>query len=642
MSKTIKRLTALMSVLVVFLSSFGTSALTDDNGNTFDYNSYPVVLVPGYASASLCYDEGGETKTAWGWEISDLTPGVADNIVELIRGIIRVSLGDSEYLPKAVGETLTDMFEPMRCNPDSTSVKNVRPVLFNAWETCDEYMNENYPDGDYRVELDMTGALDELIGEENVFYFNCDFRMSAKVCAQTLDIYIEQVLDYTKAQKVNIVAVSHGGLITSAYLDLYKDKQQVYNVVMDEPALAGAELAADFMNGEISLDEESLVKYLEYHAQCETDFNWLLKAQQLGALDGAIETVLPYAREAVKYWGSLWDLIPPDEYDKLKEKYLDKDESADLIAQSDYVHYQLMPNYRQLFESAKNLGINVSIIAGSGHSVLTGTAQNSDGIIALKSSTGATCAPVGKRFADGYTQKEESAQRLISPSMDIDASTCYLPYNTWIVDGLYHGMEFWDEYTRGLLFTLLLTDEPFDNTSDPDYPMFKDTTSVTSSVYFAFNKSFSGYADCDDTSLIITNLSKKYDMYILNIKCCGFSADFDYEFRAVPPGESIEVPFDAILPEGVTYSEITVTYVLAGSVTPLAQRTQPFTILNGRESTAADGFVEKGFETDFERRAGKKLLTVLDKIGAKDFVSTVYDAASSKWSVLIDAIGSSH
>ena len=115
MSKTIKRLTALMSVLVIFLSSFGTSALTDDNGNTFDYNSYPVVLVPGYASASLCYDEGGETKTAWGWEISDLTPGVADNIVELIRGITRVSKGESESLAKELDHRMQALGHPMDC-----------------------------------------------------------------------------------------------------------------------------------------------------------------------------------------------------------------------------------------------------------------------------------------------------------------------------------------------------------------------------------------------------------------------------------------------------------------------------------------------------------------------------------------------
>ena len=77
---------------------------------------------------------------------------------------------------------------------------------------------------------------------------------------------------------------------------------------------------------------------------------------------------------------------------------------------------------------------------------------------------------------------------------------------------------------------------------------------------------------------------------------------------------------------------------MSGSVTPLAQRTQPFTVLNGAANETQDGFVKKGFESDFEQRAGKTLLTVLDRIGAKDFVSTVYDAASSKWRVLFDAI----
>ncbi len=622
-----KRFIALSMTLIVALTFFSLTSFAA-GGN---YNNYPIVLVPGYASASLVYEDGEEVHSAWGWEMSDLTQDFANNAVAVIKGMDFLLDGSGDYLVKAVGSIFQDMLGPLECNPDGSSKKQVRPVLFDAAVTNDKYMNKNYPDGDYRVELDMTGALDKLVGEENVFYFNCDFRMSAVECAGDLDEYIKQVKSFTGKDKVNIVAVSHGGLITATYLALYMNNQDVFNVVMDEPALGGAGLAVDFLNNEIHLDEESLVRYLEYHSQMETDFNWLVKSNPFDRVDESAKKVLPYAIESVKYWGSIWDFIPVDDYERLKAIYLNPVDSAELIAQSDFVHYKVMSNYREIFAKAKALGMNINIIAGSGNRILTGTNENSDGIITVSSSTGATCAPFGKRFADGYIQAVDTGERMISPYMNIDASTCYLPYNTWFVNGLYHGMEFWDEYSRSLLFMLLTTEKSIDVNTYDEYPRFHDTTSVTSSVYAEFNQSEQGFFTLKDTSLDVKNISAKYKMMILDIRCDGADIDFDWDFKILNPGESISVDFDGILPQGVTYSQIKVTYFLFGSATPLNQRKQIFTILNGEAAEKKDGYEAADFSYSFKSKVSDGLLKVLDKAGLTDLASAAFDAASSQW-----------
>lgn len=629
---TLKKLCCVFVAALLVLPLLSLASYAKENT---DYNGYPVVLVPGYASASLCYDEGGETKAAWGWQISDISSPFADNIVDLIKGADVLFDGDKGCISHALGKSFASLLEPMRCNADGTSVKNVRPVLFDAKETSDEYLNENYPDGDYRVELDMTKKIDSLIGEENVFYFNCDFRMSAVKCAEELDKYITQVKEYTGKDKVNIIAVSHGGLITAAYISLYMQKCDVFNVVMNEPALRGAALAADLMNDEFELDEETLMCYLEYHAQCETDYNWLVKANKLGVLDDIIDIIVPYVTDKVKYWGSIWDFIPTDDYERLKEEYLDFEESKELIAQSDYVHYELMNNYREIFEDAKSLGININIIAGTGNTIVSGSKVNSDGIISTASSTGAKCAPIGKRYENGSALKDAYGESLISPSMEVDASSAYLIYNTWFVDGLFHGMEFWDEYSRSLLFKLLLGDGSMNVSSDKNYPRFHSTTSVTSSVYAAFDKSSDGFLSESDTYLEISNLSQKYKMYVLSVKCDGADIEFERNFKPLQPGEKGLLSFSGSLPQNSAYIKITVTYFLPGSITPLNQRIMYFTANSdsGLQSVSSK-FSNSGFETPLEKRASKTVLKIINFTGTKDLADLLYDTASSGWKKL--------
>lgn len=624
-----KRIISIIMAVSVFITAFSFCA-----GGKTSYDGYPIVLVPGYASASLCYDENGETHAAWGWELRDIIPPLLKSTPEMVNGIRTLSAtGDNSALIESAGSCLMNILDAMRCNPDGTSVKNVHPVLFSAKETCDSYMNKKYPDGDYRVELDMTKALDALVGAENVFYFNCDFRMSAVDCANDLNRYIDDVKAYTGSDKVNIVAVSHGGLITATYLSLYLEKGDLNNVVMDEPALTGAGIAADILKYDCDFDEETMVRYLEYHSVCETDFNWIVRAHQMGFLDDILEKLIPHIKDGLIYWNSIWDFIAPDDYEELKAKHLDSEKSAGIIEKSDYVHYKVMANYKKIFRDAQASGVRVNIIAGSGNRILSGQNDNSDGIITVKSSTGAHCAPYGKRFSDFYVQTGISSDRAISPSMDIDLTDGYLPDNTWIVNGLFHGMEFWDEYSRSLLFKLLLSEKPVDVHTLAEYPQFKDTTSATSDVYVSFDKSCAGFIGIEDSKLIIKNCSQKRTAYILSVKSQNVKLDFDLEdVYSVSPGESTEIPFSGKLPTGVTFCQVTVNYIMTGTVTPLCRRSQTFTAVNGEGSAEEDGgFADASFPTTIENKKSSIAFYIAEKVGIQELADIIADSDAGRF-----------
>ena len=129
MHGTLKRLCCILLAALFVLPLFSFGSYAKENAC---YNGCPVVLVPGYASASLCYDDGGETKAAWGWQASDISSPFADNIVDLIKGADVLLDGKNGCFSHALGKSFSSLLEPMRCNADGTSVKNVRPVLFDA------------------------------------------------------------------------------------------------------------------------------------------------------------------------------------------------------------------------------------------------------------------------------------------------------------------------------------------------------------------------------------------------------------------------------------------------------------------------------------------------------------------------------
>lgn len=544
----------------------------------------PVVIVPGYSSSQMYYTaEDGTTEHVWGVVMDDLIFEVLKRIASVGEGLGSLVLGNAEPIARTVGEGFINLYGKLACNDDGTSMYNLSLYYTTPEETNSAYLMEIYPDGNFRHEPDIMDDVAPYVGYDNIFNFNCDFRMGAVSCANELDEYIEAVLAYTGAKKVNLVAISHGGQVTATYLTLFGHKKQVNNAVLNVPAIGGAGLAYDVLRGEFDFDEKTLINFVEYGFISETDYNWLVQAEQLGFLDEILNEFQPYALKVLGNWGSIWDFIEIEHYEDMKTLCLDTDANAGLIAVSDYFHYSVMPLFNTSLQKCNDdYDMLVSIIAGTDIPLVTGLKENSDGIITTKASTGATVSDYGKRFANGYTAINGD-NMYVSPSMTVDASTSYLPDTTWFIEGLFHGMEHKDEYSASLLVKLLVTDEIENVYSVSEYPRFHATTNAARAVFAAFDESLEGYLGSDDTSLVITNLSKQYTMKIASVNCKGARIGFDVsDIQEIAPGESVIVPFVGIVPSvSKTYCSVTITYKLDGSPTAINERKFNYTINNG-------------------------------------------------------------
>lgn len=597
-----------------------------------EISEYPVIIVPGYSGSALVMtDENGEVSDVWGLSTDDIIDRVLSRIAEIGIGLGASAFGNTDYIASVVGEELIELFEPIRCNPDGSSVYNISTKYTTAEETNRANLLEIHPGGGYQHEHEIMTKVAEYAGDENIYNFTCDFRFGAVACATRLDEYVQDVKAHSGKDKVNILAVSHGGQVTATYLSLFGYKQDVDNAVLTVPAIGGAALLYDLLSLTGELDELNLLHFIENGMKWENDYHWLVEAQQLGFLDDIIMSIMPYAYEAVGNWTSLWDFSPADHYEELKEMWLDPVENAKIIKTSDYMHETVMPGFWTTLQRCESdYGMNVAILAGHGNSATSGWQKDSDGIIPTDAATGAYCAPYGERFADGYTQKNPcNGKYKVSPDMTVDVSVAYMPDDTWFVDGLFHGMTYADYYSRNLMITALLTDEIEDVYSDPAYPQFHASTNPCYAVWAAFNNSTEGYLSSEDTSLTVSNLSREgYKIKILGITCDGVDLDFNLlGNNVIEAGESIEISFSGEIPEvSKQRVSLTVSYCAVGSLTPIGERTLDFTLMNGGDAVydSENPNAPAAANNPIDKLLLPPVKTLLEKLGLYNLFSMFY------------------
>ena len=618
-----KKFLSIILALAVVIASCTVFASASGDLDPDDITEYPVIIVPGYSASSLRLESG---KVIWGLDMDEVLDRVLNRIIDLGMGLGALTVGNAEILAATLGEEINGLFEEMRCNPDGSSVYPVERVVATAEETCSANLKVTFPNGDNRHEQDMAAEIEKYVDDDYIFNFTCDFRMGSEACATQLDELVQDVKRYTGKEKVNILAVSHGGQVTATYLALFGWKNDVDNVVMTVPAIGGAGIAYDLMSQTLEFDEECLIRFIEHGTCVEEDYNWLLKAQQLGFLDAVLNSLVPHIMPTLGYWGSLWDFIPVEKYEATKALLLDSTESAALIAKSDRFHYEIYPTMGEKMAECIANGANISIISGTGNRVVTGLKETSDAIITTTASTGAKTAPYGQRFADGYVQVNScGGKNKVSPDMTIDASTAYMPDNTWFVNGLFHGMTFWDYYSRELMMTLLLTDNITDVYSDPDFPQFKDTTNPSSAVYASFEGCEPGEINGEATRLVITNCCWENDVSLSAIYCDGIDLSVKINpFKKLAPGESIALDFEGEIPEvSGAVASITVYYTMA-TITPVGYRTQYFTVNNGDPVSSSDGTVDLTPSTPLDGIYGSEaVMDFLGTLGLRELVTMV-------------------
>ena len=609
-----KRLIAILLILTLLVG--GTSFVHALAPQTVT----PIVLVPGYGAPTLVRDPGTENESQiWKPDFRHLAgvalAGLADGIAAA-GGLIA---GNEDRMVKYAGNLILEATRGLNCNPDGSDVLPIAPKYTKPEESTYAYLTA-HKTGDYITEQVLADGLVGEVGEDNLFYCYSDFRHGAKEGAENLRRYIKEVKALTGAGKVRIVAVSYGGLVVGAYLKKYGALGDLDNIVLTVPALGGAAFAYDSLSGIVHLDEELIANFVEYGEVTETQLHWLLRADRMKVLDPlCARLAVEYARQAILYWTSMWDLIPPQYYETLKAELLDPVESAELIESSDYIHNEVMAHYPEIFASVQKAGGRVSIVAGTGHTSVTGLYENADGLLRTCDTTGAVCAPMDERFADGYvcvgTRCSDRTHRHLSPSREIDASAAYLPENTWFVQDMFHGMGPKDPAVEELIRFLTFAETPVDVHTTPAHPQFEGSHNPTDTVYVSCDKSTYGYISKDDTALCVTNVSQKYPLKLLSVTTDKGVTFRTFGQRILKPGETVSLPVGGTLPdEDNVGMNVTVDYIQIGGAIPVYSKTFGFTIVGGAPAEAGTGSVPAETAPVYASailRLADKLLSVL-------------------------------
>ncbi len=560
-----KRITGIiLCAAIIFGMAFSPAAAEPDE-LTFDWDGHPVIFIQGYSGPILIRDKGLETEEeVWGINPRDLFKKLITNLYGIVSSLSKYADGETQPFVGQFKEIAAELLDDISMMPDGSSKHNITSFPSTEAESSVAHIKEEY-DGDYMpmFQDDFLETMAKTVPEEYIYIFNTDWRRSQIDNSAHLAGFIDEVLAETGAEKVDIYSMSHGGQLAATYLYYYGTEGKVDNAVLNSPATGGTTLVTELLGPDpIHFDMEELLRFACVMLNIELDLRWLGRILPADFLNSLVKTafnevMLPYA----VYFGSVWDFMDIETYTALRDVYLDPVENAAIIEKADKMHYDCMANMGEGLRRAQAAGVDIAIISNYGTQLGTGKKIDSDYIINTTNTCGANTSPYGKTLGEDYTQLNtacaDPTHDHISPSNTVDASTCYLPENTWFVYEQYHTQSWFDPYTRGLIFELLLTDSIANVHSDDRYPQFELSQNPLDGVYAKFDGSQTGFFAADSSALTVRNLSDSYAIEIFSIKLNGREIDIG---KKLTVGRSDEITLRCDVPENETEIKLEIRY----------------------------------------------------------------------------------
>ena len=455
----IRVLCILLTAVLLISSSIICFADKDEKGREMNSADFPTIIITGYFMPGLYTDYGTENQKEM-WAQKKTIP----KMLGVVAAALAVSPvlffpGGEEICGKVAAKTFSNLFEFSKGSYDYDT-RSQKPS-----EASLTYYNEN---GLKFIDEKLSKSLSEKQGTDNVFTFAYDWRKNALDTVEELNSFIDGVIKYTGTAKVNLFGLSFGGLIAGTYLSKYGTNGKINNAVLDVPALRGTEAIGNFFdNPEIQLNEA-----INFFGDLLGIGINIKKISLPSGVNKAVKVFAENTADITLSWGSFWDLMKTDDYEKLKVAY--PDTPAEIFKKSDELHYEIMPNYKDAFSRCKESGTSVSIVSDyTDYPTLFGGNERGDILIETYLETGAHVAPVNKALGENYRQSDECCgKNHISGDKIIDASCSYLPDNTWFIKNHYHGTYEKDKKSLSLIIELLLTDKDITVFSDSNYPQF--------------------------------------------------------------------------------------------------------------------------------------------------------------------------
>ena len=462
----------------------------DEDASGADKVVYPTVIIPGISqSISYLADENGEPavnsngeELSGGLLILDSTtilPTVSNNLlVPLVKALIKQNDKDGK-LQAGVYNTVSELFAIQSSDKTGNPVNNLKTVRY---ETSVGGMSQDDKDYFYRMipmksltedTIDATTGevyQEAMLDENDLYLYAFPLIGDPFESAQGLHEYIQFIKAEKGVDKVNVVTISLGGTILTAYLEMmketdpnYSDINRIINVVS---CLQGTDVMGDFYLRKFKINDPEHPEYEEFffnefvpmimkesegYGTLGYVINIALKimpksviyAILSGAVEGIIDTLMLNCPQ-------FWAMIPTDRFEDVKAKYnfiwTDEDyaELAPTIDRFQEARLNLVENLKAFAERDNRLVHN---ICGFGLDYATkdynffgamrsSDVTNSDAIIDIDStSLGATYAPAGEYLPDDVLFAEDA---IISPDGSLDVSTCAFVDTTWFFQNQHH------------------------------------------------------------------------------------------------------------------------------------------------------------------------------------------------------------
>lgn len=454
-------LTVLLAFSVVIVPSAEEVTATDGK---CDCGEEPIIYVAALGSATLYQNAGTEDeKVIFRPETSAYVALIGQLVIPLVS---LIATKDYDAFADALISAVNGVFGALANDEEGNST----------------------PDVTTKEEL----PTDPAHGFDYSYYFGYDFRADPLVTAEKFAEYVDHVLELTGHDKVRLRASSMGGVVTMSYLEEY-GTEKIKSVIFQCCPIKGTAVAGDLFCGNVEINSEAVYRYAVTALPSLLD--GFLETVVLGLVDvlynsGTLDKVLGIVQPVIdncidrvfdeclvpvfKSNCGIWSFVPDEYYEEAKVFMLGDNPNPVLEARIDDYHYNVQGKAEEIL-SATLEEVPVMVLAGTNmqRTPLVPTWKNdSDGTVDTKyASVGATIADLNEKLPEGYTQAVQDGHNHISPDFEIDASTCALPENTWIVNDMLHSTTH-DGHGELYRWFFENDDEGVNIWSNPDYPQF--------------------------------------------------------------------------------------------------------------------------------------------------------------------------
>ena len=454
------------------------------------------IILPGIGQSDSTYVKEDGSTVSGGLVLLD-SEAIAGPVVTKLALPLLASIATRSAalnLQDAAYEVISDLFYIQASDKDGTGREELiltrYPYALSQYSEDDHgWFYRMFPmEPVVEAMAEKYGAADPSYNPEDYIYLST-FQLIGNPydSAKELKDFIGMVKKQTGCEKVNLVPISLGGTILTAYLQLiqeeyngdFSDINKIINIVA---CLNGTDLFSDFFDRKWNLADEFLYdEYIDLIVEAngmqpymggliKIALKIIPKPALYAILSGAIEGLLD---NMFVNCPQFWAMVTKERYEGLADRYLVGEEYALLRSKTDWFQNARVNLINNLNYVKDNYGVVTYSVAAYGLQFTDGeynffgiagssATTNSDGIINISSaSLGASYVVPGAVYEGAV---------MPSPDGELDISTCAFPNTTWFFKNQHHEVGRNDVILK--LLGQILVGEITDVNSSANFPQF--------------------------------------------------------------------------------------------------------------------------------------------------------------------------